>query len=361
MVLLIGLYLDPDAARLGEFLTCLERNVANRAIDEVHVFVEEEINPADLAGRYRLLRSRKVRLVVTGVRVTYAALFAYANCELPGRRVIVANADIFFDHTLVRLADYDLADCLLCLSRWDVHADGTWSLFDFEASQDAWIFQAPLRDVACDFPLGILGCDNRLAWEAEHAGLMVANPSRSVRAYHLHLTGIRRYTAAQRLGGAVRGVTPEALETSMLASRRVCVARDATIPTAAVAFREDMGYTVDRLTLGASSHNNDVRPFTAIPDPLAGRPFTQVVACSASPVELEFLSAGHVCVLAGTDWYGYFDATDWLRHVADAEPLPLVEARHRPAFEVWSLRGDAGDRYVSPTQVALVAAHLEKR
>jgi hypothetical protein len=360
MILLIGLYLDPDADRMCEFLTCLERNVANPAIDEVHVFVEEEINPVDLAGRYRLLCSRKVRLVVTAVRVTYAALFAYANRELPGRRVIVANADIFFDHTLARLDDYDVAGCLLCLSRWDVHADGMWSLFDYEHSQDVWIFQTPIREFCCDFSLGVPACDNRVAWEADRAGLIVANPSRSIRAYHLHLTGIRRYTAASRLGGPVRGVAPEALETSALAGRRVR-AREAPIPTAAVAFREDMGYTVLHLTLGVSSHNNDVRPFTAIPDPLAGHPFTQVVACSASPVDLEFLSAGRLCVLAGTDWYGYYPATEWLRHVAAVEPLPLVETCHRPAFEVWSLRGEAGDRHVAPTQVALVAAHLEKR
>lgn len=69
MVLLVGLYLDPDAARLREFLTCLERNVANCAIDEVHVFVEEEIDSMELAGRYPQLQSRKVRMVVTGVRV----------------------------------------------------------------------------------------------------------------------------------------------------------------------------------------------------------------------------------------------------------------------------------------------------
>jgi hypothetical protein len=158
----------------------------------------------------------------------------------------------------------------------------------------------------------------------------------------------------------VRGVPPAALETSALAPRQAR-ARAAATPSAAVAFREMMGYTVDRLTLGASSHNNEIRPFTAIPDPLQGLAFTQVVACSAAPVELEFLSEGHLCVLAGTDWYGYFEATAWLRQVADAAPLPLVETRHCPAFEVWSLHGAPGDRYVAPTQVALVAAHLEKR
>jgi hypothetical protein len=314
-----------------------------------------------LVSRYAQLRSSKVHLVVTGERVTYRALFAYANQELPGRRVIVANADIFFDHTLPRLEDYDLAGWLLCLSRWDVHTDGTWSLFDFEASQDAWIFQAPIRDVSCDFSLGILGCDNRLAWEAEHAGLRLANPSRSVRAYHLHLTGIRRYRSSQRLHGPTRGVPPEALEASAIARRTDRPVLRDPLPRAAVAFHETMGYTIERLELGASSHNNDLRPFTAIPDPLAGHTFTQVVACSESPVHLEFLSAGRVYVLAGTDWHGYYPATAWLGGVAEAEPMPLVETRHRPAFEVWSLCGNAGDRYVAPTQVALVAGHLEKR
>jgi len=39
MILLAGLYLDPDADRMREFLTCIERNAANRAIADVHVFV----------------------------------------------------------------------------------------------------------------------------------------------------------------------------------------------------------------------------------------------------------------------------------------------------------------------------------
>jgi hypothetical protein len=37
---------------------------------------------------------------------------------------------------------------------------------------------------------------------------------------------------------------------------------------ASVAFREKMGYTISRLEPGVSSHNNDPRPFAAIP----GRP-----------------------------------------------------------------------------------------
>lgn len=362
MTLLVGFYLDSSADRMREFLTCLERNVSNRAIAGVHVFVEQEIDPQQLSASYPQLASPKVRLVMSGSRMTYRALFGYANRELPGRRVIIANADIFFDHTLARLDDYDLTGHLLCLSRCDIHPDGTWSLFDFDSSQDAWIFDAPIREFPCEFHLGLLGCDNRLAWEAEHAGLVISNPSRSVRAHHLHVTTIRRYTSEQRLYGPTLGVPPVTLEAAPIPRRPIPDRPlDRDCQCAAVAFHEAMGYTIGRLELGASSHNNEVRPFTAIPAPLAGRSFTQVVACAVSPVVVEFMSAGRVYVLAGTDWHGYYAAAAWLAEAAEAEPMPLVETCNRPAFEVWSLLGRPGDRFVAPTQVMLVSDYLERR
>ena len=362
MILLVGLYRDPSPERMGEFLTCLERNAANRAIAEVHVFVEEEIDPAALAAEFPQLALPNVRIVPLGRRQTYQDLFGYANRTLPGRRVIVANTDIFFDHTLARLDDYDLTGALVCLSRCDIHGDGSWSLFDFESSQDAWIFDAPIREFACSFHLGVLGCDNRLAWEAADAGLLVANPSRTIRAFHLHVTSIRRYTSEQRLHGPTRGVVPIALAESPLPRRPAGPAAAAPeAPSAAVTFHETMGYTIDRLALGVSSHNNDLRPFTAIPPPLEHRQFTQVVSCAVSPVEVEFLSPGRLYILAGTDWHGYFAATAWLQGVASPERLPLVETSHRAAFEAWSIVGDRGTRVVAPTQVMLVGEALERR
>ncbi|MEO8380958.1 MAG: FkbM family methyltransferase, partial [Acidobacteriota bacterium] len=219
MILLAGLYLDTSAQRLGEFLTCIERNAANRSIEEVHVFIEDSVTPEELVARHPQLASPKIRLVSHGKRVTYRELFAYANRALPGRRVIVANTDIFFDHSLARLDDYRLAGRLLCLSRWDLQGDGSWRLFDFENSQDAWIFETPLPDFDCDFHLGLLGCDNRLAFEAARAGLVLTNPSRSIHAYHLHASGVRRYTESQRLHGPTRGVKPEALDAAAFPRR----------------------------------------------------------------------------------------------------------------------------------------------
>jgi hypothetical protein len=361
LVALVGLYVDASAERLREFLTCIERNAANPKIADVHVFIEDSIDSVRLRMQYSQLALSKVRLVSHGRRVTYRDLFAHANRELTGRRVIIANADIFFDNTLSRLDGYPLSGRLLCLSRWDLHRDGSWRLFDFENSQDAWIFESPVPDFDCDFHLGILGCDNRLAWEAGRAGLVLSNPSHSIRAYHLHSSGIRRYTQNQRLHGPARGVRPERLDAAAVSRDAIVQGERCNIPCAAAAFHETMGYTIGRLQLGVSSHNNDVRPFTAIPESLTGRSFTQVVSCAVSSVELEFLSVGRVYVLAGTDWDGYYFATAWLGSNGEADAMPFVETCHRPAFEVWSLCGKQGDRFVVPTQVMLVSDYLERR
>jgi hypothetical protein len=340
-VLLTAYYADPDPARRDELLGCLARNAANELLDEVHVFLENGARPE--------LADTKMHLVELGRRATYGDLFAYANARLSGRRVAIANADIYFDASLGRLDAVDLRDTLLCVSRWDIHRDGTASLFEHGESQDAWIFDAPIRQFRCDFPLGVPGCDNRLAWEAAAAGLAVHNPARSLRAYHLHLSLVRRYTADERIGGAVLSVPADYLGPARAA------------PTASAAFREEMGYAVRTLEPGVSSHVNAERPLTTIPDGLRGRRFTQVVAHAVAPVELEFLTPGKLFVLVGDDWWGCDSARGWLAENGFYERLPHVETAVGTGFEVWSLLGEPGDRFVVPTQVMLVGERLARR
>ena len=354
MILLTGFYHDPDPRRRGELLECIKRNVANDWIDEVRVFIEDATAPETISSS---ADQHKLTLIPSGRRVTFRFLFDYANENLKGQAVVVANADIFFDESLRRLNGYDLNGKLLCLSRWDVRANGSTVFFEHPSSQDAWIFQAPIPDMDCDFHLGLPACDNRLAWEAEHAGLEVSNPGRTLHANHLHVTGIHRYVERQRLSGPVKSISATALETPFPSE----LGLPPSVPCAAVAFSETMGYTIATLDAGASSHNNDHRPFESIPELLRGRRFTQVVSAAVSEMEIEFLSAGKLYVLVGTDWGGHETATDWLRRTGFKENMSPARTGRGTAFEIWSLVAEAGERFVIPTQVMLVSDHLVKR
>ena len=353
MILMTGSYNDPNPARRAELRECLRRNAENELIEEIYLFNEEASVPADLESD-QLLTLDKIRLIPHGHRLTYRDLFDYSNRHLPGRSIIIANADIFFDHTLEYLRGHNLSGKLLCLSRWDVQPDGSINFFEHAGSQDAWIFTAPICQFRCDFQLGVPACDNRLAWEAHQAGLEVINPARSVRACHLHLSQVRRYREHDRLTGSVKCVPAVTLEILVPSSRGV----PPNVPCGSVAFSETMGYTIRRLEAGVSSHNNEDRPFLAVPDVLLGLTFTQVVACSVSPIEVEFLTPGKLYVLVGNDWEGYYPSTIWLNEHGYREDLPLVETRIGTGFEVWSLVGNTGECFVLPTQVMLAANNL---
>ena len=348
-ILVAGFYEDPDPARCDELLECVRRNVGNEAIDEMHLLVEDELGPPELTAGHPALADAKVRLVPHGRRCTYEDLFGYASERLAGRTVVVANADIYFDHTLARLHDYDLRGRLLCLSRWNVEEDGSAWCFEFAASQDAWIFEAPLPRFPCAFHLGIPGCDNRLAWEASKAGLEITNPARSIHALHLHLSGVWRYSDGERVHGHMEEVP------------LCCLGPGPDLPVASVAFAEAMGYELAWLESGVSSHTNQLRPFTRIPDELAGLRFTQVVCDNAAPVEVEFLDGGKLYVLVGNDWDGRHTLTEWLCDEGFDERLPLVETAPGVGFEVWSIVGRTGEVVVVPTQAMLVAADLVAR
>ncbi|HKO99536.1 MAG TPA: FkbM family methyltransferase [Pyrinomonadaceae bacterium] len=355
MILLRSVYEDQDSGRTAELFECLRRNDQNEVFDEIHLFIEES-NGAESFGSVPWFQFRKVVAIPHDGRLTFKTLFKYANQNLAGRKVVIANADIFFDQSLALVNDIDLDGKLLCLSRWDVQPDGSAHFFEHPSSQDAWIFQAPIQPFNCDFHLGKLGCDNLLAWEAANAGLKVSNPSRSIKAHHLHLSQVRRYTNQERLHGPSKSIVATRLA-SPYPSR---LGLPPVTEPADIAFHETMGYTVARLETGASSHNNESRSFTTVPADLAGLQFTQVVACAVSPIEIEFRSSGKLYVLVGNDWAGSETAVTWLADNGYREDFPIVETEDGCGFEVWSLVGDAGNRLVVATQVMLVSRQLEK-
>ena len=97
MVLMVGYYRERSTERAAELAECLRRNCENACIEEVHVFLEDDSRPQ--------LGIPKIRFIPLGRRLLYKDLFEHAQRELIGRGVILANSDIYFDHTLSRVDD----------------------------------------------------------------------------------------------------------------------------------------------------------------------------------------------------------------------------------------------------------------
>ncbi|CAN0159173.1 unnamed protein product [Ascophyllum nodosum] len=239
-------YLPQDARRASEIDLCLVRNLQNPSIGTVHLLVDhpdaapsaetstsirqdvgsadsgEAASTADASWEKTewippVLRSvdtklaDKATVVSLGRRMTFRDAIEYSNHVLDRQVVIVANSDIFFDETLLRLgspATLDMEGKVFALGAWksklvpsktgssgvsfDIGSTTLAPESDFIPridSQDAWIFRSPLSGSvkeASDFEMGRPRCDGRLAQVLTDAGYTVTNPSLSLVAHHLH-------------------------------------------------------------------------------------------------------------------------------------------------------------------------------
>lgn len=177
-----------DDARQGEIDTCLQKNLENPFIGTIHLLTEEYFEFSSFPERNKIVQH------IIGERLTFAHAFNYANEFDPqGESVwVLGNADIYFDETLQRVDWENLDGVVYALTRHDMRSDGSTELVAPEIAhgcQDAWIFRAPLSFAPENtaFPLGVAGCDNRIAYELSQAGYALVNPCLTIHAIHLDI------------------------------------------------------------------------------------------------------------------------------------------------------------------------------
>lgn len=185
-------YRELRQERAAEYAECLNRNLAESAIDRVLVLAEGADETLRASGR---IQTRRIPL-----RPTYDDFIRWINeVAAPEDVSIIANADIWFDTSLAVAGRALGRREAFALARWD----GT-RLFDRNDSQDCWIFRGAVNGVAGDFPTGVPRCDNRFLYELQAAGYRVRNPAFSIRAHHVH-SGERSEYAHEVLPNSVPG------------------------------------------------------------------------------------------------------------------------------------------------------------
>ena len=194
MILYVSWYDDKNPQRNSELRTCLQGNLKNPFIEKVVLLSEGNIS-------INLPRIEKIKL---NKRPTFSNLFDAANERIPKDGIsIIANSDILFGDSLqsaLQIPD----DTCYALSRWNQNGNGEWELYDRVDSQDAWVFKGKTKDISVDFGPGVPGCDNSLAYHLEQMGYKVINPSKTIKAYHIHQSNERNYivngNAKERIG-----------------------------------------------------------------------------------------------------------------------------------------------------------------
>ena len=177
LTLLINWDVDTNRARQAELQECLERNLENRYIDRIVALTEPGVPMTS--------NSRIIRVPFSG-RPTYTDFFNAGN-KYEGVK-IVANSDIYFNGSIVYAEEIQVGQ-VYALCRWDVGTKGHATFLGNKNSQDVWIWRGKLV-ANTGMTLGRWGCDNHIAGLLHQCGYAVLSPSLTIRAHHLHNSGV---------------------------------------------------------------------------------------------------------------------------------------------------------------------------
>ena len=168
-------YEDKNIRRKNEIDMCLKNNMDNSLLDII--IVESEINP------------------------TFDSMFEKINrLTGPNDINIICHTDIFFDDTIALVSKIKDKE-VYALGRWDWNTIRISNLVDNNSIQNAWIIKGKIEGVMGNFPMGKLGSAGRIAYEFQRVGYKVTNPSRSIRAHHVHNSKVKHYTENDRIQG----------------------------------------------------------------------------------------------------------------------------------------------------------------
>ena len=206
--------------RQAEVDYCFLKNAQNPQLDEIHVLTESHFEFAFIPATHH----HKIKQTVIKKRLSYNDAFDYYNEHLANTICILANADIYTDATLEILDHVNFANTFLGLNRYEDNDDKAPSLMQgleynttqayippytpFIYSQDAWVWKLPVIHIpGSSFNLGILGCENYIAYLAVTSGLVVYNPS-----YLLALNHYDKMSITINAQGKRKGVISESRE-----------------------------------------------------------------------------------------------------------------------------------------------------
>lgn len=198
-ILITFLYNEKNLDRINEYKKCIEKNLSHKSINKLHVIYDVS-NDDKKNILLNFLKSKKIKISYLKDRPTIGYIIKLVNKKYPNSKIILSNADIYFNKTLELLNDYDLSKKFITLTRYDLQKDGSLKIrndggnFFNGITQDAWIFKTPIPNFYDQsIKVGLVGCEMLINYQAKKAGLDVINPCLSIQCCHLHQCNIRHY------------------------------------------------------------------------------------------------------------------------------------------------------------------------
>lgn len=200
-------YKEQNDERKAELIKCIKNTVESGEVDNV-ILLSEHCSDHVLFPDATIMRIHK--------RPTFQDFLLaikYLTFIEPNDIVVIANTDIYPEKGAFRdsLTNSLTSNDVFALSRYDEDLKGEKTFLDRWDAQDVWCFRTPIRDIACDFPLGYAGSDNAFNSRCYEMGYNISNPSKTIKVNHLHNSGHRTYNPNNKVPMPYLLVTPHTI------------------------------------------------------------------------------------------------------------------------------------------------------
>lgn len=179
--LYISLYEIKDSERKSEIVFCLNKNLYNKYISKIIILNEGFNDP--------ILNNEKIEQVEVDRRPAYCDFLPFMDEHAIN---IIANCDIWYDHSLGKLKSlrwHRKMVYLLCRREKNGQIFGSAG-----NAHDSWAFLGkPPALTLANYQMGIPHCEQRLAAVMHDCGYFVLNPSKFIRTWHEHNSAERVY------------------------------------------------------------------------------------------------------------------------------------------------------------------------
>ncbi len=120
------------------FTQCLEQNLSHFLITKIHIFYQ---GPSE--NMPFMFTNPKITIVPTK-RATLDKIFKYIDNNLSGKKVILANNDIFFDNSLFKLNYYPIDDNFMFLTTYEYNQKNNFWQINSN-NYNCWFFSSPVN------------------------------------------------------------------------------------------------------------------------------------------------------------------------------------------------------------------------
>jgi hypothetical protein len=180
-------------------LYCLHKNLSNKDIDKTVLFIDN--------CEFNNVFNEKLITIPTQARLSYKTWMDYADKEYTEDIKILANSDVYFDHSISFLDKInEWENRLYVLTRKDLTKEGpiipsgvnynanNQEQISHHCCQDSWIYKSKLKkDFNNNYNLGVMNCENLFRINAQESGISVFSLFNHIELTHVDWRDSKTY------------------------------------------------------------------------------------------------------------------------------------------------------------------------